>query len=252
MDIDHIVDYLFCPIYYKLRKNNISTNHIEYLTKYERDIKKFTSSYNFKLASNTVSTGIVKQIFGKLWIKEKDFVIADTSGCRNIYSDLRKKGISDTLFFHEAVKKNPYTPLLINLDYSIPFGDMHLRGRIPLLREKDNKVELVDYLGTSKHYLSSSIKDNINTVAAYFALEYLSEEKIDGVYIYVFDRRKYVEITNIDTDKFYNNIINVTKAINSNIIYQGTYDRCFRCEYKKICPKIKKGDSLWKKVYKEL
>lgn len=240
IDIQDIQDYMFCPVYLKLKKDNISTNNIYIQSKYDEVIKKFTYAYNDKLSNDKVSFNDVKNYFGRLWMlnKNKEDYIYMQSSKNDTYNKLRVKGINKTITFHEHNIKNPYKPIATNYKYAIDImPNIKLTGSIDLIREKDNLVQVVSYIPTHNYSSINNLNNDIKTVASVFAFRKIFNTEEDSSVVYSFDRDKEYLLNINDTtfNKLKFNIMNVVNSIKNNIYYFTSYDRCSKCKYSNLC-----------------
>lgn len=242
IDIQDIEDFIFCPVYYKFKKLNIHTPYVDITKKYDEDIHKFTNGYNYFLETDGfINYDKVKQIFGSLWIGSKnqdDFIYIQTGDTNNTYANLRKKGIDNTLEFHDYNLKNQYNPLCFNYKYKVPImKNLYLTGTIDLIREKNKKVDVVNYISRSNYHTNINVTNNLESIAMAYAFRHIFNQNEDNLVLYLFDKRKEVNLS-IDEHSFKKlkiNVINIAKSINNNLIYFNSYDRCGRCPHSSTC-----------------
>ena len=251
IDIQELIDYIKCPVIYKLKKLNMYTPYISAHDKYNNDIHSFTYAYNALLSSNgSVNYDDVKQIFGSIYLGSKtqeDFIIVETGDSRDTLSTLRKKGTTNTLDFHEYNISNTYIPISIRYRYNVSISNITLTGTIDLIRQKDEEVHIINYIANS--YNATGSLNNIETLAMVYAFRKIFKTKEDKAIIYLFDKNKelILDINKLQIKKLILNVINVSKAIRNNIIYFNSSDKCNSCAYYSICSNSKNLDLIFKK-----
>lgn len=240
IDINEILDFLYCPLYYKFKATDVYTPYLKITEKYSSDIKKFMNAYNTFLAKDgEININVVKSIFGSLWIGQKnkdDFIFIDTGDNRDTFSYYRKRGTDDTLKYHELSVKKPYIPLINNYSYKVEITKgLYLTGNIDLISQHKEEIILVNYIPLSKFYTLSEIKNDINMMAMKYAYKKLFDSEPDKSLNYIVDKGKYIESNKLNELKFKQTIINIAKIIKNNLIYCSSYDRCYKCNYKTMC-----------------
>lgn len=249
IDIQDIQDYIFCPVYLKLKKKDISTNNIYIQSMYDEVIKNFTYAYNDKLSNDKVSYSDVKNFFGRLWMlnNNKDSYIYMQSSKNDTYNKLRIKGINKTIAFHEYNINNPYKPIATNYKYSIDItSNIKLTGSIDLIREKEGLVQVVNYIPSHNYSSLNILNNDVKTIASSLAFRKMFNIEEDCTIIYSFDRDKEIPLNINETsfNKLKFNVLNIVNSIKNNICYFTSYDRCTKCKYSSICNQKKYIDDI--------
>jgi hypothetical protein len=233
-------------MYYKFKYElpELKSDVINVLEKYDRDMHKTIYSF-FAAVQNheMVSLGAMKRTFGTLWIGNKDsasMLYAEPSSWRDTHNERRKRGINTVINVFNAFKDNPGFPIVINKPYSIKLSNtITLTGTWEIVREVDNKIQLIDFKVEDKLHNRIHIDKDIEITAACMAFDKIFDTKIDSVVYYGLDKNK-AHVTNRNEDDFKvltHTVTCVAKAIHNKLFYACPSNKCYSCMYKSVCSK---------------
>lgn len=242
IDISQILEYLFCPVYYKLKSKGLHTSYIDSSIHYDNCLHKFVNAYNHKLnIDGSINYDSVKSIFSSLWIGTKtkeDYIFIETNST-NRSSKIEKCAIESVLNFHSFNTKYPYSPIMVDYRYKVPIDkNIELTGCIELIREIDEKIEVVDYISKAHFFSAVANFDNdLNAIAMAYAFKHIFKYDADYMNMYYFNKCEEKRISPKEDDfyKLKKTVVNIAKCIHNNIIYYQTNDRCTKCGYHSMC-----------------
>jgi hypothetical protein len=115
------MDYSWCPMYHQLKSKNPNVQIIT--NAYDDALHKCFYSYLTKMQNdNFIDLGYLKQLWGRLWIKQKrnsEMIIKPTPSERDSYNKKRKDGIDAIISFHNLMNEINQYPMIINKKFSI-------------------------------------------------------------------------------------------------------------------------------------
>ena len=238
IDIKEILDFLYCPMIVKYKRLGIITRYKNIKDKYEEDMKKFSYAYHLMQSHNGISIRDAKGIFAGLWLSNKtdDYRYVDSGDLRNTQEFLRKKGIDSLIAFHERASTTAYFPIIFNYKYKVPVGTtIVLCGTIDLISQVGTSVELTCYKGLSQLYRKESLYNDLETVAMRYAFEYIFSIRPDKTTTYMLDTAKAYSCTQHNITILLDTIKAVAFAIENDMYYRASYDRCYKCIYNQEC-----------------
>lgn len=247
ISIDEIVDYSKCPMYYFFKyKQKASTDKIDVLSKYEEDLKKVVYYSFCKMQEGEfIRVEDIKQMWGKLWVKDKrktELVFSDSSLHKDTYNVKRIKGLESLLSFKDYLADNKGFPIAINQEYKIRLDDMILTGKFEVVREIENsngeKQIQVCLFKTDRDVPKLTNRYDMKFHCDALAIERMVEKdlKPNGM-IYYLEKGKIItkSCSSIERQIFLHNIRTVASLIRNNVFYMSVNSNCQSCIYKDIC-----------------
>ena len=248
IDIQQIIDYAKCPMYYKYKYIDVDkkTNYVNIFEKYDKSIHRVIyNSLIRKQENHIIRLDDIKRIWGVEWIKDKrksKIVFAERKTYKDLYNERRKKGLLGLLHFREVFNKTEAFPFLINKEYKITINNSFiLTGNIELVQKNiDGTIECM--LFKTNEYTNNKVNKNYdlkligNAVALSNMLETQHNEKIKYIIFHIDKKTQYeIPINDINYKIFINNVSNIKKAIDNNIFYFVPEEKCYNCVYSHVC-----------------
>lgn len=252
ISIQEVLDYNYCPIYYKLKYSSGLENLSE---AYDRLLKKCFYSYLTSLKNDSsVKLNHLTKLWGKHWIKDKSLVklmTTPSSSMRDRYDLLRKNGIDTLISFHNIIKNDNQYPILINKGYSVKItNNITLTGVWEYIRElyteNGNTFQIIKFQHKKDKFQTlMQMRYDLELTAAAYAFESLfTAPDYQVAYANIYKEKV---ITSFRDKKDFNilkqTVINTVKCIENNIYTISPDTKCFHCTYRNKCENyIKNGD----------
>lgn len=247
VDIQEIIDYSKCPmLYFFKHKHKTSTPYIDVNNKYENDLLKIIYySYSKIQDDSFIRVEDIKQMWGRLWIKDKrkiDLVFSDSYLHKDFYNTKRIKGLESLLLFRNNLAQDNSFPIAINQPYKIKIDDIIINGKFDIVREVINekgKKEIQSCIFKTDNYSTRltqkyDLKFNCDAIA----IEQLIDKKVDiSNMIYYIEKGKSVSKKNTKLSKlaFAHNVKTIHKLILDDVYYMSINEHCDSCIYSSIC-----------------
>lgn len=247
--IGEIVDYVFCPHYYKLKYVDKSIlDNVEDV--YDSALHKCYYTYlnNFKNTGKT-DLKVLTSGWGKIWIKEKNtakIMMKTTRNNRDTYNTLRKSGIRNLIRFDTMISNVKQYPILINKGYTVKVGKhVSLSGIYEYIRESgactENHAFEILKLGHVKDGFMTEhqMSHGLYVVSALYAFE--KSFNTDGVPVQGLwlNMSRNVSIPVIQNEEVYrtfeDTVTGVARCINSKIFPCSPDEKCFICSHRNQC-----------------
>ena len=255
IDIQEILDYNYCPVYYKLKHNN---SGLENLTQtYDKLLRNCFYSYITSLKNNSsVSIDYLTKLWGKYWIKDKTLIklmTTPSASLRDRHNLLRKNGIESLISFHNLMKQGSQYPILINKGYSVKITDnITLTGRWEYIRElhtEDNSIFQIIKFQHKKDKFQTlmQMRYDLELTAAAYAFESMfTTPSYQVVYANIYKEKMVPSFRDAnDFNILKQTVINTIKCIENNIYTISPDTKCFHCTYRNQCENyIKKEGSI--------
>lgn len=255
--IQEVLDYNYCPIYYKLKYNNSGSENLT--EAYDRLLRSCFYSYITALKNNSnVEIGFLTRMWGKHWIKDKTMIklmTTPSASMRDRHDLLRKNGIEALISFHELMKQGSQYPILINKGYSVNItNNIILTGIWEYIREfhDDNNnttFQIIKFQHRKDKFQTlMQMRYDLELTAAAFAFEETFTTK-DYQVVYANIYKKKIVPSFRDTKDFNilkQTVINTVKCIKNNVYTICPDTKCFHCTYRNQCESYikKEGESL--------
>lgn len=260
ISVDEVLDYNYCPMYYKLKYDNPETENI--IEAYNRIIRKCFSSYlNLLKGSSSVDVGYLTKLWGKYWIKDKcmvKLIARPSSNIRDTHDTLRKTGIDTLISFHNLIKIGSQYPILINKQYSVNITpNIVLTGNWEYIRELriDNENTIFQIIKFNhkkdKFQTLMQMRHDIELTAAAYAFENIfTAPQHQVVYANIY-KEKMIPSYRDENDyrMLKQTVIDTVKCIKNNIYPISPDIKCYHCSYRNQCEdyiKNRKEESLCK------
>lgn len=258
IDSKDIILYGLCPRLYYV-KSKYDKTFINLRDLYDKSLHNTIYTYLLALQRDelTDTLRLLKYQWGKEWIKYKNtrelvtsigsLIIRRTISNRDSYEDRRQRGIDAIFKFNDLMIKDKQCPIIINHKYEVPIlPNIILTGRFEYVREitdKNNKkiFQVVKFLSEKDSSYAQrtnvSIKYNMDLIAMSYAFsELFNVDYFESVLIDIEREKIY---TNIYGPKEYNllkqSIKGIATCIYNNINYMIPGDKCYVCNYRKVC-----------------
>lgn len=263
IDIQDVIDYCYCPMYYFLRTKYpdiYSASHLYDVRIKEcfyRYIKKFQADGIFDITS-------FKSDWGETWIKPRynrqSNILCYVNGTKNDTHELRRKdGIKAIIALHNLLSVEKQYPILVNTKYDIPITkNIYLTGTFEYIREfvqEDNKsIIQLCFLITSYKGISTPTRNFLDhglfiTSSCYAFLKTfnIDNDSFQPVIFEMYKKRKRLALRSMyDYELLKRTIINTVKCIVNNIWCISPDDKCFLCKYRMICLKTLNNNAIYK------
>lgn len=255
IDIQEVLDYNYCPVYYRLVHENPGENLSEAYDKLLRSC--FYSYINLLKNNSSVDIGYLTKLWGKHWIKDKSmikFMTTPSASMRDRHDVLRKSGIDSLISFHNLIKKDSQYPILINKGYSINItNNIILTGKWEYIREiqdeNNNSIfQIIKFQHRKDKFQTlMQMRYDLELTAAAYAFESMfTAPEYQVVYANIYKEKMVPSFrSEQDFNILKQTVINTVKCINNNIYTISPDTRCFHCTYRNQCENyIKKEGCL--------
>lgn len=239
LSFNEITDFINCPLYYKFK-------YIDKLRAKNKGIKDFfkktihkTIHYFFNIIKDEKripSDTELRNYWGDLWFADLDTekIIYGNSSEK---SRLTKKGYELLQKFYRSQKGNPGIPVDINLKYNINFNKYNILGNIELIREINNKIQVV-YFSTATYALDEfRQKNDVGYTLSVYAFREIFKRKEDQLVSFHLKTCKeiYLHRDRKNIEKVLSSINNIYKIIENDLWYWRDSYLCKQCEYQEHC-----------------
>lgn len=255
IDIQEVLDYNFCPIYYKIKHTNPGLEN--FAEAYDRLLRTCFYSYITWLKNNNnVEVNYLTKLWGKYWIKDKSLIklmTTPSAGSRDRHDLFRKDGIDTLISFHNLMKQGSQYPILINKGYSVKITDnITLTGKWEYIRELHTEDKSTFQIIKFQHRKDKfqtlmQMRYDMELTAAAFAFESMfTTPKYQVVYANIYKEKMVPSVRDENDFKILKQtVINTVRSISNNIYTISPDVKCFHCSYRNQCESyIKKEGNL--------
>ena len=239
------MDYSWCPMYHQLKSKK---PNVEIITNaYDDALHKCFYSYLAKLQNdNFVDLGYLKQLWGKVWIKQKsnsELIIKPTPSERDTHNKKRKDGIDAIYSFHSLMGEFNQYPVIINKQFSVPITkNITLTGSWEYIREVvhdgQRKFQILKFnTANNKFQTIMQMSHDIELTSANYAFKKLFKDvDVELIYVNIYKKKMIPSYrTEEDFNLLRKTVVNAVKGIKAEIQVVSPDTRCFHCEYRKEC-----------------
>lgn len=255
IDIQEILDYNYCPVYYKLKYNKSGLENLS--NTYDKLLRQCFYLYITSLKNNSsVDVSYLTKLWGKYWVKDKSLIklmTTPSASLRDRYNLLRKNGIDSLISFHNLMKQGSQYPILINKGYAVKItDDITLTGKWEYIRElhteENNVFQIIKFQHKKERFQTlMQMRYDLELTAAAYAFETMfTAPEYQVVYANIYKEKMISSFR--DTNDFNilkQTVINTVKCIKDNIYTISPDVKCFHCVYRNQCENyIKKEGKL--------
>ena len=254
IDIKDVLNYCYCPMYYKFKNNSKYKDKIISTTeKFDEDIHEAIYNYlSLMQLGYKVDLKILNKKFITKWLgknkKIDDILYVEPNNMKDIYERKRRNALETLRELNKFFLKYPFYPMIVNKKYKVPITkDLYLTGNLELVREINNMIELISFRVDDRHNNNKVyVEKDIEITAASYAYEQITGNKIDMITFYGLDKNKITPTKRTEDDyKMLKKIVvNVYACIKNNIMYPSSNVNCINCLYNKVCVKELNYDNL--------
>lgn len=252
IDINDIVDFCFCPLYYDIKRE--IENEISIDALYDITIRQVFYNYLNALQMGTLkeTKEFLKYQWGKEWIgykTKKDLLVTSRPVSNKEYNrwdGRRKIGIKAILNFDDMMENDKQYPIVINHKYEIEIiPNVILTGTFEYIREYTDEennssiqiIKFIDYQerSNSKH----AILNNIESIAMAYAFEELFKPtNYTNIMMDINNKRIYQNNFNNKHFKLLKDTVkSAIISMQNNLNCVSIDQRCYGCEYRRQCSK---------------
>lgn len=249
LTIRQIMDYIFCPYYYKMKyEDNVLLKNTE--TLYDELIHKCYYIYlnHFKNTGET-NLSLLMNSWGKFWIKENQtakVMIKPSGNSKNRYDTLRKAGIRNLVSFDKMISGTKQYPIMVNKKFNIRINKhVNLTGDYEYIRETgactDKHCFEILKLGHVKDAFMTEYQmmHSIELTAAMYAFKKTfntDNVPIKGTWMNM-SKNSVIESFKDENEYrlFEQTAIGTARCIASKIFPYSPDERCFICSYRNQC-----------------
>lgn len=246
VNIDNVINYCYCPMYYELKKNDEFP-----LLRDKFNIAMHKCFYHYIMAlyrnDGLATMETLKKKFAHEWIKnnkQSKIILKPIDVKKPKKEDsLRKKGIDDIIGFIELMGRNSQTPIAINKPYEVKIAqNIYLRGKWEYIREieKDGKpiIQIISLISdknkfTTNHMAHHDLKLTADALAF---KEIFGTDNFETVYMDISNQRETVSNRE---DYDFRILVNTVKSVALSIKYglkcMSVSDQCYYCERRQDC-----------------
>lgn len=253
IDIKDILNFAFCPLYYKFRGKD--TNVISLVDLYDKSMHNTIYAYLRSFQEGTLENTIefLKYRWGQEWIKYKktrDLIVTSPNPRWDTYDKYRKIGINGIFKFDNMIEKDKQLPIIIGHKYRIEIiPNVILTGTLECIREvtydkesgdSDKVIQLIRFLTHVNRFDTIMAKTyDLELIAASYAFKELFN--VDYFQSVSMEIETEKIIINNYSDKEYNllkeTVKNVIICLQNNINMIAPGKCCYHCSYRKTCIK---------------
>lgn len=240
-NIKDIVDYAYCPYYYKLNKENKDISTVIEL--YDNVMHKSIYAYLTSIQNNSVpSLNTLYSSFGTQWIGKnkniEDILFTEPSSWRDRKNIKRKQGFDALYHFHHRMSKHEFIPIFINKKYSFNLtSNITIEGNLELVRDINGLIEIIDFKTNDRDINEVYVESSLELTAMDYALKNLFNITANSLVVYNVEKNRAYLTRRDDSSfkEFKSNVINICKGIHNNIFYKSYSNDCNSCKFKSKC-----------------
>lgn len=250
IDIKDVIDFCFCPLLYKYKKETPNELNIREL--YDHEIRKTVYQFLFDLQNDkemNSSLEFLKYLWGKYWIRsktKKDLLITPSAYKRDTWDNKRQNGIKSIINFDEMIGRDSQFIIAVKHRYEIEIiPNVVLTGVFECIREKQNEdgtktIQLINFVVDSNVYDTVMAQSyNLESIAAAFAFEQLFDKvEYQSITMNILTKKTYFKNFNEKDFKLLKDTVkSVIISLQNNINCTAPGQKCFHCSYRKKCEK---------------
>lgn len=251
--IRDLVEYLECSMRYRFRhvdgvesRDKLKTpgthTGTDIYDEFDQALHKM-AAYIFHMveADRYPSMYNLKQQWGNRWITYRGGhtdAIRDASSWRNERKKKEKQGLRIIQDLHEEFYDKKGRPLAIDYDYTLKIGEHLISGTIDLVREYEDRIELIDWKLDDRP-TTLHIKNDLEMTAAALAYRTISGKKEDRLMYYGLLTKKVQETTRTERDFRMLKLVldEAERAIEAGIFFPVLNFKCYECPFDRHCEK---------------
>ena len=186
----------------------------------------------------------LRRSFGDLFIgrrSKKKTLTINTDNHRDVMAMHEQHGVNCINKFYKRFVDDTGIPIIINTDYELVTGDVLLKGTLPVIREYNDEIELLDVRSDNTFFKRNTewliINHDIELIAAGLAFKQIFQTDIKTFKVYMLTSGKIHTIQKDLTalERFYTTVNSVGKAILNGIYFPSYNYNCLNCAYYKKC-----------------
>lgn len=246
INIKDVIDFCKCPKYYELKKRYCGQYNL--LEEYDKAIHEcfYTYLHTLQLDPSKCSITLLKQKWGKKWIKQSrnsEIICTPMANKRDTYDAKRLAGVHAILSFEEIIANTPQFPIIVNKPYKLKITDnITITGTWEYIREIERNGEKIIQLlkfRTEHNWFSvnhQTFHDLELTAAALAFEETFNAKQFEIVYVDIYKKKLIASYrTRKDYDLLKKTVTGVVKCIQNDIQCISPDKNCYHCEYRKVC-----------------
>lgn len=255
--IHDIVNFCFCPLYYKIKKNFTRKNMKD---KYTMDILWCIYQYMNRFSNlNTSGIAFLKKCWGIRWIEDKTvkkIATVASSVKRDTYNTKRVNGLDALINFHNLIDGNESHCIMSGKSFEVEIlPGIFVSGTWDLIQEVNDGagIKIIKIIPESNKFeIKHSIRYNIEVTLMYYAFITMFDSLDKEVSISVYDLQKNkewpTERTEDDIKILKNTVETMIYCVNHNIMLLSPDKKCYHCDVRHLCEKSIYDDGKLKKL----
>jgi hypothetical protein len=238
---------MYCPESYRLSyvASELPSQYTSVTRLYEYAMQK--AAYRFfwsAFAGEPLTMGQLRETFGQMFIGQRSKVrtIAMSTNPKADPATLyEQRGVESINRFYRRWVDDIGTPIIINEDYELRVGDVLLKGTLPVLREYQNDIELLDFRSDYTYFKRSTewmiMSHDIALIAAGLAFKHIFDTDVKAFRVYMLGSGSTHIIQKKLTalERFHTTVTSVGRAIQNGIYFPSYNTNCLNCAYYQRC-----------------
>ena len=246
IDIQDVIDFCYCPYYYKLKNKDMQINIQEL---YDLAIHKVIYRYlrmlmDDKLNSSSIET--LKYLWGQEWIKEKTnskIIVHTSAQWRGTYDTYRQMGIKAIESFNSLINNVEQTPIIVNKEWEVHIAsNVYLTGKWEYIREIDSDngplIQIMHFLTQTNRSATNAMfqKDLLATASLYAFNNTFNDIAVQLAYVDMYSEKfKPTLRTERDFELLKRSTISTALCLMNGIECISLDRKCYFCEYRDKC-----------------
>ena len=245
---NQIMDFIRCPLLYKFK-------HVMKIDKKDQEASLYQSAlysvvmyYYYNLMNGTVlSKDKIRNKWYKMWNTDQrsveDILFKHNGGKR--LTNYNLNGIKSLELFYENEMKKTFTPIVVNTEVSLKFGDYIYTDALDLVREtkiEDKPIIEVVRISSAAHahrriMINHDFKTAFQTLA--FRHYFETEEDRSIIYDLKLGKEHIIKISDDEFKRIEAIVVGIGDSIAKERFYPIIGQQCRYCPYIGVCDKYK-------------
>lgn len=243
-----IMDYIRCPLLYKFKYILEFKREDREVYLYKSALKSVAMYFYYNLMNGTAPTlGDIQSRWQRAWggssTSVEDILFKDTKA--KTLNNYNISGLKSLNKFYESEMRQEFTPIVVNTDVRLPFGDHFLTDTLDLVREtkEDDKsiIEVVRLSSSTNAYRSFGLEHDFRLAFQTLAFRTHFEVEEDRATLYNIKRgsKDYVKVKESEFARLEATVSNIGDNIMDERFYPVVAYQCRYCPYQDVCNKYK-------------
>jgi len=251
LDIGHIKDYMYCPYLYCKSYVTLERRHkwSSVSQWYEHAMREtVTRFFTGVMNSDIMNIRELKQAFGKIFIgtrNQLETLQMSTNVQRDVLANHEARAVTVLTRFLDRFGslKQLGNVIAVNLEYELTVGETLISGTLPVIREFNGDIEMLDVRNDVTVYRRNTARKTVKfdpeLLAAGMAFDEMfgDRSKLKSFKCYMLGTARLYNVSKriTQTERFTEAVLAVSKAIQHEIYYPVQNYNCMSCVYYDRC-----------------